>query len=69
MKTKQYIEAGEAELENDKFYKHVEENLCDDVKQKCDKLVNDMLSRKEISESVAIYLLSGEKISQHFITS
>ena len=33
MNTDQYIEAGEKELENDKFYKSIEENPSDNVKE------------------------------------
>ena len=67
MSTTQYIESGENELGNDKFYMSVVDNPCEAVKQKCDDLVNKMLSGKEISESVAIFLV--EKIFQTFITS
>ena len=68
MNTAQYIEAGEVELENENFYRNVDENPCDAVKQKCDKLVNEMFSGKEISESVAKFLLSGEKKSLKFLS-
>ena len=62
----QYISAGEAELENEKVYKKVDTDHSDEVKKKCDALVNGMLSRKEIPEKVAIYLLSGEKKLSNF---
>ena len=66
MNTNQYIEAGEKELQNPRFYKSVDEDPCDAVKEKCNKLVNAMFTRKEISESVAIYLLGGEKNLSNF---
>ena len=66
MNVKQYIEAGENELENTKFYKSIDEDPSDVVKEKCNLLVNEMFTRKEISESVAIFLLSGEKNLSNF---
>ena len=46
MNTNQYIEAGEKELQNPRFYKSVDEDPCDAVKEKCNKLVNAMFTRK-----------------------
>ena len=66
MNVTQYFEAGDKELDNLKFYKSIDENPSDDVKEKCNLLVNDMFTRKEISESVAIFLLSGGKNLSNF---
>jgi hypothetical protein len=61
MNVSQYIEAGEKELENPRFYKGVNENPSEVVKEQCNSLINEMFTRKEISESIAIFLLSGGK--------
>ena len=61
MSKDQYLKAGEEELNNESVYKKFEEDLSDEVKKKCDAMVNGMLIRKEIPEKVALYLLSGEQ--------
>ena len=66
MKTDQYLQAGEKELENEKFYMRTDEDPSDDVKRKCDSLVKDMLIRGEIPETVAKFLLSGTKKVSNF---
>ena len=66
MNDSQYIEAGEKELANPRFYKTVDINPNDNVKQKCNLLINDMFTRKEISEAVAIFLLNGDKNLSNF---
>ena len=66
MSAAQYIEAGEEELKNETVYKICDEDLSDEVKQKCDAIVNGMLMRKEIPEKVALYLLNGEKNLSNF---
>ena len=49
MKMNQYVEAGEIELKN----KSVDEDPCNTVKEKCNRLVNSMFNRKEISEYIS----------------
>ena len=66
MKTAQYLQAGEDELENEKFYKRTDEDPSDHVKRRCDSLVNDMLVRGEIPETVAKFLHSGSKKVSNF---
>ena len=63
----QYIKAGEKELSNDDFYEVIHDDPTDDIKKQCTDLVVDMQRRKEISDSVADYLLSGEvKLSNFY---
>ena len=61
MQKDQYLIAGEKELDNELVYKKFDVDLSNEVKEKCDAMVNGMLIRKEIPEKVALYLLSGEK--------
>ena len=56
----QYIEAGEKELQNSKYYTEVQGDPSKSIKQKCDILVQDMLENDEISEKVADYLQCGK---------
>ena len=59
----QYLKAGEKELENPRFYEpiDIEDDKCETLKAKSDKLVNDMFLGNEISEPVAKYLKGGGK--------
>ena len=66
MTTSQYVKAGEEELENEKFYRKVDSSNFEGVKERCDLLVNDMLAREEISESVARFLLGGSNNVSNF---
>ena len=60
MSKDQYLEAGENELSNEKFYEQVTEVCPEELKKKSDSLVDMMQLNGEISESVAKYLKSGE---------
>ena len=63
----QYIEAGEKELNNSDFYEVINDDPTDDIKKKCTDLVVDMQRRKEISDGVSDYLLSGDvKLSNFY---
>ena len=42
MTTKQYIDSGEKELENEKFYEVVDDDKSEYLKGKSDKLIEDM---------------------------
>ena len=61
MTTKQYIDSGEKELENEKFYEVVDDDKSEYLKGKSDKLIEDMWLSDEISEPVAKYLKSCDK--------
>ena len=60
------MQAGDKELENEKFYKKVDQNNSDEVKKSCDRLVNEMFARKEIPEGVTRFLLSGSSNVSNF---
>ena len=60
MNRKQYEEAGEKELDDDRYYIEVDEDPSKEIKQKNDILVQEMCSKGEISEKVAEFLVSGE---------
>ena len=57
MKSEQYTKAGEKELEKPNFYKEVENDLSEEIKQKSDANVQDMFVRDEITEPVAKFLI------------
>ena len=59
MSMNQYLEAGEEELQNEKFYETINEVSPEVLKAKSDVLVDNMLMNGEIPESVAKYLKSG----------
>ena len=61
MKSEQYTKAGEKELEKPNFYKGVENDLSEEIKQKSDAIVQDMFVRDEITEPVAKFLIGGQK--------
>ena len=57
---KQYLEAGESELSDPKFYSEVNDDPSQRIKRECDDLVQDMKANEEISEKVAEFLEDGE---------
>ena len=59
MHISQYIEAGEKELSNEKFYEEVLEDPIDDIVAENNKIISQMLQKGEISEKVADFLFSG----------
>ena len=61
MTKEQYLGAGEKELENPKFYEPLEDDICETLKSKSDKMVDDIFLGDEISEPVAKYLKGGGK--------
>ena len=63
----QYLEAGEKELNNTEFYEVRDDDPTGDIRKQCIDLIVNMQRRKEISEKVAEYLLSGEvKLSKFY---
>jgi hypothetical protein len=61
MKSEQYAKAGEKELEKPNFYKEVENDPSEEIKKKSDAIVQDMFVKDEITESVAKFLIGGQK--------
>ena len=57
----QYLQAGEKELENPRFYEPIEDDICEELKAKSDKMVDEMFLGNEISEPVSKYLKGGRK--------
>ena len=41
----QYLQAGEKELENPRFYEPIEDDICKELKAKSDKRVDEMFLR------------------------
>ena len=61
MKKNQYLDADDKELENEQFYKLVENDNSEHLKEMNDDIVKDMWLKDELSELVAKYLNSGDK--------
>ena len=60
MTQKQYQQAGEKELENEKFYKLEDEDKSHEIMRKKDIIVDSMVQREEISDKVAQFLRAGK---------
>ena len=60
MTKKQYLEAGDTELNNNGFYEKVDDDPTEVIKRECNDLVQDMQANDEISEKIAEFLLDGE---------
>ena len=61
MTKEQYLDSGEKELEKPNFYKQVQDDPSELIKQKSDAIVHDMFVNDEISEPVSKFLLNGQK--------
>ena len=57
----QYLKSGEKDLQNEKFYRGIENDQSTDLKEMRDNTVDETWLNEEISESVAKYLKSGDK--------
>ena len=67
MTREQYNTAGSKELENVQFYQEIKGDQSKSVKSKCDKLVQNMRMKGEITENISEYLQSGQaKMSKFY---
>ena len=60
MNTHQYLEAGEKELSNERFYQEVENDLSHQIKQRNDVIADAMVQNDEIPEKVGLFLKAGK---------
>ena len=60
MTKNQYLQAGEKELDNEKFYKEVADDKSHEIKRKSDTIVDAMVQNDEISDKVAEFLRAGK---------
>ena len=68
MSVENYIEAGEKELLNSKFYEQVNDDPTNQIKHKVIDLVSRMFKNGEIADKVADYMLSGDvKLSNFYL--